>query len=291
MALSPLPRPKEPIVADHWFDVLNKAVIQDTPRRAVLFGAVAATVSLVLGSDPVAEAAKHRKKRRKRPDKPKPCGATDCQANFTDPADIAFCQTKCGRCKKAGTAFCIHLPDDEHPTMHATCCTKGEACCGGICCGPSDTCCQDEVGRFCVKGHVECCPEDRASFCTSGEACCPGVGCIDVLHDASHCGSCHDPCSPGQTCREGLCEACAWSCCHANDSGTCVGPRECCSEPCSTCIGRETCLRWRDGIVGSFCEERPWTCGVVSPPCIVDGVVIACCGEGRVCTPTGCERE
>ena len=260
---------------EHWFDALNKVLVQDAPRRGILRQAFAAAFGAVIGSSLTGDAARKRKKKRKRKPKkkrhkkppqpaPRSCSATTCDRAFATPDDREYCEFICRQCDgDDARQFCIVEGDPFDPAKIAVCCAEGAECCGSSCCGGD-------------PGFP-------------GRKCCGG-SCVNTKTDANHCGECGHRCAEGRPCVNGQCQDCSWSCCHATDSGVCVGPRECCTEACSTCVGGDACLRWRDGRVGGYCDERPWTCGVVSPPCMVDGVVIACCGDGYICTPTGCKR-
>src|SRR5688500_2890709 len=49
---------------EHWFDCLNKALSERTPRRPLVAAATALVATLGLGAVPIAEAAKSGKGRR-----------------------------------------------------------------------------------------------------------------------------------------------------------------------------------------------------------------------------------
>ena len=244
-------------MADHWFDTLNKALVKGTQRRTLLGAATAAITSLSLGEAPGTEAAKHPRKGRgkgkghgkgkgKGKSKQKRCAPAvlaDCDSAFAgSPRDISFCKAKCARCKTAGTAFCIHGPDDEIDDVHATCCRRGDVCCGKTaCCGAGQ--CVTCVGadfKICIdaaSGNT-CCPDDPVRFCVKGFQCCPGIGCtaspicpspcfegdgfamcngecVDTKVDRDHCNGCNQGCPIGASCVDGRCR------CPAGQGGVC----------------------------------------------------------------------
>jgi hypothetical protein len=258
---------------DHWFDALNRALVRDGPRRAVLNAAGAIAASLAAGGLG-AEAAKNGKKKGNRKHKkkgnrkhqkkgngkgtPKQCGSdiqTLCDTAFSSPShtpeERKFCKDKCERCTEAGTAFCIHLPDENGPER-ATCCHFADECCGGPigrCCTPDRCCASNDGFSRCINAGETCCPSDPEGFCPEGSGCCPGKGC-------HHCNAprvlnvdtCTCECPAGQKDCDGVCidgtecpddDACGlWpscsgsgkSCCHGN---LCIdtGSTHCCPHP------------------------------------------------------------
>src|SRR5262245_43120947 len=155
-------------MAEHWFDQLNKAIVQ-TNRRRSLLGAAALLTNLDLGAPFSATASKgkkgnngkghshgkgHRKHKDNHKNKNKEKDQTDqgpppplcgldvhdaCASTFSLGQHIQDCTDTCEHCRAAGVAFCIS-ERDERPI----CCLAGERCCGdgifGTCC-PANKCC------------------------------------------------------------------------------------------------------------------------------------------------------
>ena len=193
---------------EHWFDTLNRSLVRPAPRRVLLRLAAALVAGAVLGGRrpstivTVGAAAER-------------CARRACRRHpwpqQTEEDDRDFCEVKCGRCKKAGTAFCIHRADNHHDEDHATCCRRSEKCCPETfyccpkeyscckdptkpfpccplgreccsgdpdgCCGEGEKCCDIDLGKACVP-RDKCCPDDTVTgWCGPDEDCCPGVGC------------------------------------------------------------------------------------------------------------------
>lgn len=234
--------------SDHWFDALNRALVRDGPRRAVLNAAGA--IAVILAGGPRAEAAKDRKKKKRGKGKgknkgkgkdnkkgngkggPQQCGPdihTLCDAAFRaphTPEERDFCKGKCEGCKEAGTAFCIQIPDDDGP-LRATCCHFADECCGGPigeCCTPDRCCASNDGNSRCLDPGETCCPSDPAGSCPNGQDCCPGKGCYfcpaPFVVNPDNCDQC--VCPAGQI----------------DCDGACIVGTECpddgCSQPCPT---------------------------------------------------------
>ena len=139
---------------EHWFDTLNRSLVRPAPRRVLLRLAAALVAGAVLGGRrpstivTVGAAAER-------------CARRACRRHpwpqQTEEDDRDFCEVKCGRCKKAGTAFCIHRADNHHDEDHATCCRRREKCCPETfyCCPKEYSCCKDPTKPF------PCCPLGR----------------------------------------------------------------------------------------------------------------------------------
>jgi hypothetical protein len=169
----------------HWFDALNRELVCKAPRRQVLRSAAALAAGLLVGrAAPAAGGAAVND-----------CATWRrvCDDEWPDDAkERRFCYVKCRRCNRAGTQFCIHKPDAEHPDKHATCCPRGEECCDGTICCPEGSCCVSNDGTF----TRFCCP--------SGQTCCDGT-CVDPKTDSNHCDGCGKACRAGKTCCAGAC--------------------------------------------------------------------------------------
>lgn len=168
-------------------------------------------------------------------------------------------------------------------------CSPGKVCENGVCV------CQDGL-TLCGETCLDLARDERnCGFCghrcdvvdPNRPDCCAGE-CVNKRFHPHRCGQCNNRCQINESCIAGECR-CTQECCNGNDSGVCTGPRFCCPEPCSRCVGEE-CLRWRDGIVGGYCEERLGECQVVQQYCPFHPVVYDCCGDNETCTATGCER-
>ncbi|MGH2618919.1 MAG: hypothetical protein ACRDJC_27135, partial [Thermomicrobiales bacterium] len=224
----------------HWFDRLNKALVSDKSRRALLRAAAA----ILLGGPPVTAAAKNRKGKGKGKGKPKPnpparCGWDACLAEWpVDEFNRNDCELKCGRCR-IREKFCIVEGNPNIPDNLATCCFEHQKCCpdagsqsGMRCvdtendldnCGTCGNQCED--GQVCRGGSCGC--EDSncggcgdGPPCTTGQVCCDGEccgnpntprlkccdgRCIDTWSDANHCDGCNNRCAAGMVCISGLC--------------------------------------------------------------------------------------
>jgi hypothetical protein len=309
------------MTCDHWFDALNRALVRDGPRRAVLNAAGAIAVSLAGGGLSV-EAAKDRKKKTKgkgkrngkgngkKKDKkkgngkgsPKLCGPeaqTACELFFVEEKDIKFCKDKCELCKAADIEFCIHEPDDEHPDdIHATCCPGDEVCCGMGCCAP-DRCCEVNGVPRCVAPGESCCGN---GVCKQGTTCCPGTGtCAFCLPPRTvDPVTCRCVCPEGQKFCDGACvdgaecpEACASSqdvCCGIG----CFDWQTCCPDASNTFNGVKCAhlLSDRDhcGDCGNGCGASPRAC--CNGGCVDTsgnnshcGTCFFACQGDRVCRP------
>jgi hypothetical protein len=333
---------------DHWFDTLNTTLVREKPRRPLLGAVATAITSLVHGAIPGAVPAKNKKKGKgkgkgrgkgsgnrknrkkgddkdkgKQKDKPTPNPATSCSGRLCaavsewdgNEAEIKFCEDKCELCRQAGTEFCIHEPDDEHPDVHATCCPHGEVCvefaccpaerfCGGplgptcapkgfTCCPdasemclPGVSCCRGEICRRCdpplVLNHDTCECEDRCGGACVGPglACCSG-GCVDTRNHSIHCGGCDQPCheQPGFRC-------CDFACIDVRfDNQHCGGGCEPCPPSRPQCC-HGTCINPREL---QCCPDHfplpglaPW-CSLGQTCCRTPNGDPACCCNGVPC--------
>lgn len=178
----------------HWFDALSKGLVSPMPRRAVLQTAAAVAAGLLDTHAPAAARKKRAKKTPKsKPKKDAQCGRNACRAVFAAKQDRAFCETKCRRCKKAGTSFCIVEGDPADPAKLATCCHRGETCC-------------PDIG--CISQELTCCSDDATlGACYADDTCCPGAGCVNTSRNRRHCGRCGTVCANGESCIDGACVA------------------------------------------------------------------------------------
>jgi hypothetical protein len=279
-------------MSEHWLDTLGKRVARQSPRRDVLRLAARLTPGLFLAAAPTASSARKqgaKKQPKEQPKQSKRCGRAPCAGAFATKDDRDFCEVKCGRCKKAGTNFCIIEGDPRDPAKIATCCHRGDECCGHECCGEviagDETlrrrCCDARLSLCCPRSW-ECCPDDErggegVGCCetAAGWRCCPRVGCVHTDSDTSHCGRCGNACASGQTCVVGACvptTACP------PRSTPCGGPNvrepdECCDDAgCEACVGGDAgqvqcvyqcaadqvCL---DDVGGGFPARCCWTTG------------------------------
>ena len=211
------------MTADHRFDQLNKALVQNPSRRGVLRAAVALATGLLLGGA-TAAAAKPKPKA-----KPKRCAKALCARHFRSETQRRRCEEKCGRCR-VRAKFCVAGPDLAHPDAdrHATCCKAGQKCCQATfrCCHGADQCCPAahvKAGKApCCAGS--CCLEDPSGCCPTAHRCCPGLGCVAG-----------DTCPedvPEDACPEGR-PRCNGQCCPRLQSGQplrCFGGTTCCPD-------------------------------------------------------------
>jgi hypothetical protein len=194
--------------SEHWFDRLNRALVDPRSRRASLRATGALVAGLLAGGRGAGAGAESNN-----------CAELieDCGIMFQTQKDRKFCKAKCRRCNKHGTDFCIHRPDDHHPDTHATCCHKGEECCVNRCC-PKGACCE-------TPGGFECCPD--------GQICCDGA-CVDPKTDPVHCGGCNQGCPRSANeplcgyCRDGHCHYCPPDFQLCPDGGCANSWRVCC---------------------------------------------------------------
>jgi len=183
---------------DHWFDMLNKLLVRENPRRSLL-AATGLLASLGIGGPFRAVAkqgngkgkgkhkgkGKGKEKDKKDKGQPQPCGPDihdACESFFSlahhTPQDVQSCKDRCAQCNAEGTAFCIIEREER-----ATCCAAGEVCCGdgifGDCC-LSDRCCTREGGdtSFCAQPGKYCCRDGTGGSCRHGEACCANGTCL-----------------------------------------------------------------------------------------------------------------
>jgi hypothetical protein len=249
------PLTKEPNMANHWFDTLNKALFQENPRRTLLVAAGAiASLAHGLASDVTMSKPrkhknnrkhnhKHKKKDRKN-DKKKDKSSVQpldlrcdgqivqdtCHAFFEKVEHQKYCLDSCEECQATGGEFCVYPPTGLNPSVYLyqpACCPRNEMCCAtgvlGECC-PPERCCN-------TGNHYQC--------CKAGETCCPGVGCID--------------CDPPLVLNLATCECVdpnAWC------PQSCVGPGlECCREPFVACVNTH----------GD--DPDPNNCGGCNQPC------------------------
>jgi hypothetical protein len=233
---------------EHWFDALNKVLVQDAPRRGILRQACAAAFGAVIGSSLTGDAAKKRKKKRKsKPKKkrhkkpprqaPQSCTAGACDREFSTPDDRDYCEFICRQCDGDDPRqFCIVEGDPTDPAKVAVCCAEGAECCGNSCCGGPQ-----QPGRHCCDGK-----------------------CINTNSNDAHCGGCDQPCSADKHCVNGSCvDRCADSqdvCC-----GISCGVERMCCPDASNAIGGFKCAHLpsdRDhcGACGNGCPPYPWAC-------------------------------
>jgi hypothetical protein len=249
----------------------------------------------------------------------KPDGSPTMVARCCE-TDQECCGSQCcgpaGKCCDLGGRgkICISpnaecCPDD---TERGYCSPEQECCPGYGCVDPSESCvgcvpcspgkfCQDGV-CVCQEGLTLCgdiCRDTARDENNCGRCgqrctdpnrpdCCDGQ-CVNTRYHPHHCGRCHHRCERHEFCAStGDC-LCSTPCCHGNDSGVCVGPWFCCTEPCSRCAVGE-CLRWRDGIENGYCEERANACQVIPELtyCPISDITYDCCGPNETCGATAC---
>jgi hypothetical protein len=271
---------------EHWFDSLNKLLIQDTARREVLSTIAALTVGTRLGATDAAagknggkdkkkDKNKDKKKKDKKKDKKKKgngdaarCGQGICNQEFIGDQVVA-CEKKCGRCNVDGQ-FCVIEGDPNDPTKVATCCHRDEQCCQDTfaCCARTATCCggyPEVYPQPCCPEGTSCCASAETGCCAAGETCCPGVGCKDLSYDRNNCNACGIPCPDGLFCNEGACR------CYVN-AGTCVPqPPDCDDANCPR--GQRCNVSRNDGLCG--CGDGFKYC-TTSQRCIAQAY--ECCG-------------
>lgn len=209
--------------------------------------------------------------------------ATCCPSD----AERGFCSPDEDCCPDVG---CVNTQDDSY-CGGCVVCSPGKVCVDGRCeCREGLTLC-GEICRDTNRDENNCGGCNQRCASPHRPDCCDGQ-CVNTRVHRPHCGRCNNPCQINEVCGDGVCR-CARACCHANSSGICVMPPTCCPEPCSACVwDGVTCLRWRDGIVGGYCDEIPWECQVVQQYCPVDDSlgIYDCCGPGETCTDAGCTR-
>jgi hypothetical protein len=275
---------------DHWFDTLNKVLVQKNPRRSLL-GTAGLLASL---GDPLSAAAKKEKKRnnRKKKDKhkkkekvkdqdpPRLCGLDvhdACASTFSLGQHIQDCTDLCEHCRAAGTAFCIS-ERDESPT----CCLPGERCCGvgsfGSCC-PTNKCCTraDGAPPFCAPASEVCCRDGTGGSCPRGEACCTNGTCLacDPL-TVPNPVTCQCECPGGGAPPCGCADNCvgpSLACCDGECVNITVDEIHCggCNQPCVP--GLECCAgRCIDPL-----SDQEFCGGCFAPPCT--GGWLCCDGD------------
>lgn len=262
-------------MTDHWFDTLNKALVQEQPRRTLLG---AATVLVANLGEPLSAAAKKGNKGKKGNKDKKhkgrnplaecqipdgmPCSGRACRTAWAgcsryDTANRNYCEFICEQCQVPGNGpFCI-LGGDV-----ADCCAPGLVCCGDFCAqlgtqdhctgcdqpcrGDGTKCCPSPVTPRCVntKDHRFHCG-DCGQFCLGEDRKCCDGSCEDIVFNNAHCGGC-DPCPTD------------WECCHGSciesDTSTCCRDRP---EPPHSCPSSSLRLGWccmEDGLP-SCCRE------------------------------------
>lgn len=272
-----------------WFDGLFNGLVRKGGRRSLL-RAFAAVMGFRLAI-PRATAGKNSKPRKRskgkgqRKDQGKPrtkrmCSEGACAGVWLgQQREITFCEDKCHRCKRAGTAFCILPPDDQHPFDHASCCPVGQECCFGnvsICCD-SGRCCTTANGARCLEAGETCCPSDAAGFCHDGAGCCPSQGCRR--------------CDAPQVLNSATCECeCVDDVCRNNCDGSCNGPDvHCCNGVCRNtrfdsdhCGAQcQRCSAFGLACCDGQCVDLNLHCGACAAAC--QAGEICCHGAGRGC--------
>ena len=217
-----------------------------------------------------------------------------------------------GFCCPAGTYGCKTL---EHAgdQWYDTCCAKGTACCGSICCS-ADQYCASSIGLVCcTKGQSYCagqccsgkCLKDGAGneFCCTpgsicGSTCCSGdfkclknakgnhICCNGTLCGDQCCGPgaiCYKGgrCLYGKPCGSGVCGltnpiCCNGTCCASNQNcvkGVCTGPQ--CQPVLVPC-------QYSPGM----CCPPNTTCCPATKQCCTSGQM--CCGSLGCTAPGNC---
>jgi hypothetical protein len=159
---------------------------------------------------------------------PTPCDSTGIDCGVTFVLDPATCQcvcpqpyTRCGDSCCFGGAVCnddgsCNCPDGTEPCQEVCTpsCPSGQyldqnscQCTSDTSCGQGETLCNGQcVSLNCPpnqlfdSGSCQC-----VNRCSSGQDYCNG-NCIDVVNDATNCGSCGNVCPPGMPCIAGTCE-------------------------------------------------------------------------------------
>jgi hypothetical protein len=142
------------VLGDHWFDILNKVLVGEAPRRHLVRAAAALAASLGLIGPLTGTARKRKtkksKKKRKRKRSPNPgpsCSGGACAAEpiwAGNTSEISFCELVCRQCDGDDPRpFCIvdGVKPDGTATKVARCCEADQECCGSDCCGPAGQCC------------------------------------------------------------------------------------------------------------------------------------------------------
>lgn len=297
------------MTGEHWFDTLNKWLVQSSTRQAVLRAAAASVASFVTGEVSKTEAArkqrnkrnkKRKKNRNKDRNKPNPdpsgsCSNGACAQEWAgNQAEIDYCEFICRQCDGDDPRqFCITEGDPFDPNKVAFCCAEGRECCGNQCCGDplfsEIQCCDDQ----CVSTRTDelHCGDCGQTCVGPGLTCCDG-DCVRTRFDENHCGACNQPCvGPDLQCCDGECTntrfnrdhcgGCDQSCTGLNRrccDGECVStltPEHC--GGCSPCPSPFTCC---DG----FCVDTDFNhdhCGACNASC--QPAQYCCHGVGRGC--------
>jgi len=226
----------------------------------------------------------------------------------------------CGSCGGGATCTQDFQCQCDGLSCGDACCSPGEVCHQGSCCGPLT--CEGE-GIECGTLIDGCGASLDCGTCGANEDCSFLQTCVCV--DVSCGGLC---CAPGQTCQGGACTgscvpSCAGKTCGADDGcggvcdGSCVGANEVCSagacvcefEACGggccaydeTCVGGACVLCTPDcagascgdddgcgGLCDGACPGPDEVCEAGACVCEYDACDGACCAEDAVCTPGGC---
>jgi hypothetical protein len=204
---------------EHWFDHLNRVVVQKVTRREAMREASRLLAGLLIGRSAPAAAAQER------------CARALCRRHFESRNDRDFCEIKCGRCR-IRSKFCIVGGTGLDDLERATCCKEDQRCCqdGKQCCPEDSVCCPSTNARPCCPAGESCCASDLGGCCSEHETCCPGRGCTDTASNPNHCGGCNNPCAAGETCVDGSCMVVCpdgWTVCNGVCVDTLWNPNHC----------------------------------------------------------------
>lgn len=269
----------------HWFDKLNKALIRDTPRRALLRLTTLAVMSHGLGVWQNSEVAgqrnarkskgkgksnrKHRGKAKgkDRATSPPPtdwsrtCSGGACfvawpSSSRYDLDNRNYCEFICAQCDGDDPRqFCI-LGGPETP-LAADCCDAGLTCCGISCV---------QLG---TQDHCTGCDEPCRG---EGRKCCGNPvapGCVDTNSSRHHCGDCGRLClHPDMACCAGSCLETLFNNAHCGGCDPCPAGWECCHGRCI------------ESASASCCRTHPRQIGVCAAPtrcCLLSNGLPGCC--------------
>lgn len=278
---------------EHWFDALNKALIEYIPRRTLLGAATALLTSFGVEDARIAEAARKRKRKRKKKSKKSrkkgnrkrqrpPCPGEPCLILGTSPG----C---CDPGLKCCDGLCVDLnSDDRHCNGCNQRCSPGKLCFGGTCvcqegltlcgeicrdtsrdennCGQCGNQCPPGLG--CIAGS---CEEPCGGTCDGPNLeCCPVPGSSTWECVTTNCGSCDEPCTGlFKNCCDGACTDTRFDNNHCGDCLPCADGWECCHGACIDPRSTKCCRN------STYPDGRGW-CGINADCCTENGQTSCC---------------
>jgi hypothetical protein len=133
-----------------------------------------------------------------------PCHETTCCAPFE----------KCrpdGQCCRSGTSPCGNsncCPDTQTCMRNGSCCPDGKVCggTGGTCCGPDQSCVNNQCTVVCNPDRQVTCPDQPGypDCCEKGTRCCSGGQCCPNFSPTccgTSCCQLGEECCPDNICR------------------------------------------------------------------------------------------